>query len=342
MKKKRIGLFIGLIVLVGLGWYTMKLLKGRGHSDENFVSFNFEIKDTALVDKVIITESNGMEIELVRNGKHWTDKNGSCVQQMLIDNVLDAAYNVHFKGYIPEKAMHNVTSHMATVGTKVQFYVDGDWAKTWYIGTSTSDHAGTYMLLEDADNGKSEDPVIAELVNMKGIIGPRFFADPRKWQCTNVFSYQINEIASVDVKFSKTPQRNFNVKAMGNKFEVRNNSTLITGLNDGIVTKYLSEYKRINYELPNYELTKRQVDSLKSSTPYCTLELKTKKGNVQKLKMYRRKSDSGQEEVNDLGEMADYDINRFWCVLPSGEVVKCQYFVFDKITRGDIYFGIKK
>lgn len=340
--KRKIVLLVGVLVLIALGWYSVKLIKNRGRSDENFVDFSFEIKDTARIDKIIITEPNGMEMELIRNGKTWADKDGNCVQQMQVGSMLDAAFNVHFKGYIPKNAIKSVVSRMATQGIKVQFFTDGDWNKTWYIGSATPDHMGSYMLLESNENGKSEEPVIAELTNMNGIISPRFYADARKWKCTGVFAYDISEISSVDVRFSKAPNRNFIVKAKGRSFDVINNGKTIQGVPETRVTKYLSNYKRINYELPNYELTDRQVDSVKKSTPYCTLVLKTKKGDTKKIKMYRRKSDSSEPEMNDLGEMADYDINRFWCVLPSGELVKCQYFVFDKITRGDIYFGYQK
>lgn len=337
--KKRIALIVGILVLGGLAWYAVTLIKGRGHSDDKFEEEKFAIKDTLHVDRVIITESNGMEYEIIRNGKTWTDKKGGCIQQQLAINVLDAAYNAHFKGYIPENAKKNVMNRMATVGTTVKFYVDGEWNKTWYIGSSTPDHQGTYMLLESADFGKSEEPVIVELENMAGIIGPRFFADPRKWMCTGIFAYQINEIASVEVKHIEHPERSFTVKAKGNKFSVYNNGKEIQGFNDAMVTKYLTQYRKINYELPNYELTPRQVDSVKASKAFCTLTLKTKKGETKTLKMFRRKSDTGEATLDSFGDVLTFDNNRMWCLLPDGSLVKCQYFVFDKITRGDIYFG---
>jgi len=340
--KKKIALLVGVLVLVALGWYAMVLMKGKGHSDEKFEREQFAIQDTAHVDRIIIRESNGTEFEVYRQGKTWVSAKGECIQVLLVNNILDAAYNIHFKGYVPENAKKNVTNRMASTGTTVQFFVNGEWNKTWFIGSSTPDHMGTYALLESDEFGKSEEPVIVELENMVGILGPRFFTEPRKWACTGVFAYNIDEIQNIDVKFPGKSERNFTVESKGAGFLVKHNGQKVNGLNDGLITKYLSSFKKVNFELPNYELTNRQVDSLKASTPYCTMRVKTKTGESKYVKMFRRKSDSndGSETIGNFGEdFGRFDINHFWCQLPSGEVVKCQYFVFDKITRGDIYFG---
>ena len=44
-------------------------------------------------------------------------------------------------------------------------------------------------------------------------------------------------------------------------------------------------------------------------------------------------------DVDDFGNRVAHDINRFWCLLPNGQVVKCQYFVFNPLIMGNIYFN---
>jgi hypothetical protein len=44
------------------------------------------------------------------------------------------------------------------------------------------------------------------------------------------------------------------------------------------------------------------------------------------------------EKEEGLVEYQDKDRDRFWCELPSGEIVKCQYFVFNPLFLGHIYF----
>jgi hypothetical protein len=85
-------------------------------------------------------------------------------------------------------------------------------------------------------------------------------------------------------------------------------------------------------------LNDKQLDSLKRSKPFCELKVRTTKGEKKKLRMFRIKA-TGDAEVDDFGDKVTYDINRFWCELPDGQVVKCQYFVFNPLIMGHIYFN---
>jgi hypothetical protein len=336
--KKIIILIVGVSLLGFLGYYTMNLINKKGKSDGQLAAFNFEIKDTASIDKIIITESNGMEMELIRNGKSWVDKNGECVQPLQVENILDACFNIRFKGYVPENSVKNVINRMTTVGIKVQYFQRGEWSKTWYVGGSTPDHYGTYMLVEDDENGKSDLPVICEIQGMKGIIEPRFFADSRRWKCSGIFAYQMEQIKSVNVKFNDHPERSFEVRKVNNDYIVKYGGKFLTSLDTNMVYRYLLNYKRINFENPNFELSSLQLDSLRRTIPFCELTLNTTTGGKEKLRMFRKKA-VGEPEVDDFGDMATHDINRFWCELPNGEIVKCQYFVFNPLIMGHIYFN---
>jgi len=338
--KRLIYLCIGLLVIAGLGYLTYTLTTASGKSDPKVAALNFEIKDTASVDRIIITEPSGAEIELIRHADNWTDKDGNCIQQAPVANILEAAVNVRFKGYVPDNSVKTVTNRMATIGTAVKFYQNGEWLKTWYIGSSTPDHYGTYMLVESAETGKSDLPVIAEIKGLQGIIGPRFFADRRRWACTEIFSLEINEIASVNVKHLDHPERSFRVDKMGNRFSVTSNGKPFPAIDTNLVLRYLHNYKLVHFTAINSDLTAKQVDSVKRSIPFCELTLKTTKGKSTKLGLFRRKSDPGFEEGSDqYGEVVPFDASHFWCLLPDGELVKAQYYVFNPLIMGDIYFN---
>jgi len=339
--KRLIYLCIGLLVVAGLGYITYNLTTQSGKSDEKIAALDFDIKDTASVDRIIISEPNGEKIDLIRNGGVWTTKDGGCVQQAPVLNILEATVNVRFKGYVPDNSMKNIINRIATIGTSVEFFQNGEWSKTWYIGSATPDHYGTYMLVESAANGKSDLPVIMEIKGLKGIIPPRFFADMRRWSCTEIFSLEMNEIASVNVKHTGKPERNFKVENAGNHFNVTSNGRPFPAIDTNMVLRYLHNYKLVHFEHINSELSPAQVDSVKRSVPFCELTLATKKGKVSKLRMFRKKPVPGgaQENTNEYGEVVNYDGNSFWCQLPSGEVVKCQYFVFSPLIMGNIYFN---
>ncbi|MES2587505.1 MAG: hypothetical protein V4622_00915 [Bacteroidota bacterium] len=338
MKKKSIVLTISIVVLGFLAFMATNLVRNSGKSDTELLEFS--IADTSSIDKIILTDAFANKFELKRvKGSQWTDANGNCVIQQPIATILETFKNVEFKGYVPENSRKNITNRMSTSHTKVEIFQHGEWVKTWFVGFSTQDHYGTYMLLETPDE-KSDLPVIMKIKGFNGIIEPRFFSDPRRWKCTEIFSLERDEIASVDVKFYDDPTRSFSVTKSGSNYAVKHQKTLLSAVDTNMIIRYLNNYKKIHFEFVNYDLTDKQVDSVKRSKPFCVLTLKETVGNSNTLKMYRMKG-NGEINTNDFGDSVSYDPDRFWCVLPSGELVKCQYFVFDPLIMGHIYFATR-
>lgn len=336
MKKNNIGIVVVLVVVGVLGFFATNLVRNRGKSDTELLEF--AIKDTSTVDKLIITDQHMRSIELIRSGQNWTDSKGGCVTQEPIGLMLETIKNVQFKGYVPENSRKNIVKMMVASHTKVQIFQKGNWVKTWYVGFSTQDHYGTYMLLETPDE-KSDLPVIMKVKGLNGIIEPRFFADARRWVCTEIFSLDRTEISEVDVKFNDVPSRSFKVLQKGSNYSVLSNGKKVGGLDTNLVVHYLNNYKKIHFESANFELSKKQQDSVRKTKPFCKMTVKELNGNQTALKMYRIPFD--KKSVNDFGDSVMYNPDRFWCQLPSGELVKCQYFVFNPLIMGHIYFALK-
>lgn len=334
--KKKIVLIVAIVVLGFLVFMATNLVRNSGKSDTELLEFS--IADTAAIDRIVITDAYNNKIELIRgaNGAEWADGDGNCVVQEPVATMLETFKNVEFKGYVPENARKNITNRMAATSTKVEIFKNGKWEKTWYIGYSTQDHYGTYMLLETPQE-KSDLPVIMKVRGLNGILEPRFFADKRRWKCTSVFTLSRDEIAKVDVRFYDDPLRSFSVEKNGSQYIVKHMDQLLPSIDTSMAIRYLNGYKKVHFEFVNYDLTNKQIDSLKKTQPFCILTVKQTNGKVEKLRMHRMKG-SGEEEVNDLGQYVDYDVNRFWCFLPSGDLVKCQYFAFNPLLMGNIYF----
>jgi hypothetical protein len=332
--KKIITLISLVVVLVILGWFAVDLTRKDGASDSEYIEF--AVTDTNSVSKIIISDAFSNRFTMLRNGDEWTDQNGGCIMQSSAHYILEALGNISLKGYLSEKSHKQFIKLMSASHTKVEIFQDGEWTKTWYIGPSSQDHNGQIMLLETAENGKSSNPVMMQIKGMTGIIEPRFFADPRKWACTNIFELEMEQIAHVDIKYPKESYRNFHIAAKGNRFVLTQNGKNIPSVDTLNIYRYLQGYKKIHFELANYELTKKQVDSLKRSVPFCVLSVNEKQGKAMKLRMFKIASKEGQR--NEFGQMENMDMNKFWCQLPSGEMVKCQYFVFNPLIMGHVFF----
>lgn len=334
--KKGIILGIGVVLVAILLFLATNLVRNSEKSDSELLEFS--IADTSSIDKIQIMDAYNNQFELIKgeNGA-WTDGDGNCVIQEPVHTMLETFKNVEFKGYVPENSKKNVTNRVAATNTEVKIFQNGNWIKTWYVGSATQDHYGTYMLLE-TPREKSDYPVIMKVRGLSGIIEPRFFADKRKWRCTEIFAIPRDEIASVNVYYPKEKERNFSVERKGLEYIVKHDGQVLGGIDTNMAVRYLNAYKKIHFELVNYEFSDKQVDSVKRTKPFCELTLKKVDGKTQKLRMFRMNG-QGQELEDDYGNPVEYDVNRFWCELPSGELVKAQYFVFNPLIMGHLYFG---
>lgn len=332
--KKLIILSLSIVFLALLTWYTLGLMSNEGKSDKELIEFNIE--DTNLVDRIIITDAFSKKMEVIRNGAAWTDIDGGCIMQSNVNFILEAFKKIEFKGYLTDKSQKQFTKLMSSQHIKVEIFKNGEWTKTWFIGPSAKDHFGQIMLLDSREYGKSDFPVVMKIKGESGIIDPRFFAEKRKWMCTNIFAVPIDRISKVEVKYTQEPSRSFTVTKKGNKMNVYQQTNLLQNVDPKKIYLYLQNYKKIHFDIANYELSNKQLDSLKRSTPFSTLTLTETNGLKTKLRFFRIKSK--EINTNEFGDVVDLDMNKFWCELDNGEVVKCQYYVFNPLILGHIYF----
>lgn len=336
MKKNNIRLVVGIVCVGLLGFFATNLVRNRGKSDTELLEFS--IKDTTSIDKLIITDQHNREITLIKNNQVWVDSKGNCVIQEPIHTILETIKNIQFKGYVPEGSRKNIVRLMVGNHLKVEIFQNNEWAKTWYIGHPTQDHYGTYMLLETPDE-KSDLPVIMKVKGLDGIIEPRFFADYRRWKCTEVFAIPLDSIAEVKVTYFDKVSENFHILKNNSHYKLWLNGKQPKATDTLSIVQYLQNFKKIHYELANFELSDKQVDSVKRTKPFCKLSVKETNGIKHAVKMYRMPFD--RKTMNDVGDSIAYNPDRFWCELPSGELVKCQYFVFNPLIMGKLYFNNK-
>jgi hypothetical protein len=332
--KKLIILVIAVGGLVGLGFFISSLFENEGKSDTELI--DFAIEDISTVDKVIITDKFARTFEIRKKGKVWTDKDGGCITQENAAFILEAFEKIEFKGYLPDSSHANYTKMMTAQHLKVEIFQSGEWTKTWYLGPTAPDHHGQIMLLDSKEHGQSDIPVLMKIKGMNGIIEPRFFADNREWACTGIFALSVEDISLVDVKFNDEPERSFKITKNGSDLKAYHQGKRMMDAEPDMMFRYLNKFKKINYNLQNFELTNAQVDSVKRSTPFATLSLKETNGKTSKLRCFRMKAPVAVEA--DFGNIEDTNRDKFWCELPDGMLVKCQYFVFNPILLGHVYF----
>ena len=105
--KKIILLLSAVLGICLLTLLTFNLLNKKGVSDSELIDFS--ISDTSSVDQIEITDAFSKNIKLVKKNGLWTAENGDCISRENINFILDAAKNVEFKGYLPQKSIKKFT-----------------------------------------------------------------------------------------------------------------------------------------------------------------------------------------------------------------------------------------
>lgn len=331
---KGLKIFIGAVVVAGLGYWAFNLMNGANTSDKELL--NFEVKDIESVDRIIITDQNNYAFE-VKKGEDgvWTDKDGNCIMQPNVEFILDVFENIRFKGYLPDNSIDKNKKMIASQNIKVEIFQNGSWTKTWFLGQSAQDHYGQIMMLETKNEGISSKPVIMKMKGHKGILDAMFYSDPRKWECTEIYSSELDEIKKVEITNFEEPQRSFSVERNGTNFSVKQQGKPLAVKDTSMIFRYLQNYQKVHYNLANYELHDNQVDSLLNSNPFAIVSLTTTDNKTKNVKCYRIYEIATNEDGEKVRQIQP---DKFWSVLPGDKVTKSQYFVFNPLLLGHIYF----
>ena len=185
------------VVTAGVWW-----LQGNQGRLDRIEGTDFGIVDTSKVDKIFIADMDGVEVTLTRpeRGRLW-DVNGKYkAREDAVKLLLKTFRRAAVQGPVAEAAQENVVRLIAARGKKVEIYQGGDQpVKTWYVGTATPSHTGTYMVLETPE-GRGAEPYVVHMEGFTGFLSTRFFTSEREWRYTGIFDYPKRTLREVEAR----------------------------------------------------------------------------------------------------------------------------------------------
>ena len=141
MPKKQLFYLVLIILIAALIWFLSTNKKTTINVENNFA-----LSDTASVSKIFIADRNGTTITLNRNEKNWVINNKYRVRKDAIRTILTTINQIRIQRPVSKNAFDNVIKNLATTGVKIEIYTNQETPnKTYTIGSSTSNHLGTYM-----------------------------------------------------------------------------------------------------------------------------------------------------------------------------------------------------
>ena len=164
--KSNLRIFVILVIVTVFTFLLWKMQEGTNGDLSSEATTNFAIADTSLVTKIFIAGTNGESVLLERRSdtRFWTLNGKHLARKDATDLLLKSFARAEVKGAVPELKRSTVIRNLSGSGKKVEIYLGDDKLdKTWYIGTATPSHTGTYMLLETPEEGKSQEPFIVHL-----------------------------------------------------------------------------------------------------------------------------------------------------------------------------------
>lgn len=334
-------LIITLLVLVVISAYYF-LSKSSGTLSNELK--DFAIVDTASIDKIFISDYRGEKVTLTRGDKYWVVDGAHKARQQSVEVLMTTFARIAIKSPVAKTAINNVIKDIATKTIKVEIYQGKDKpSKVYYIGGSTQDSKGTYMVLEN-DEKKSSVPFITHIPGFSGYLTTRFFANPLQWRDAAIFTYHPEEIKSIEIIYHETPEESFkleknnSVSGIG-PFNLFDGQTTIPiqHFDTNKVVQYLANFEKIYYEMIVLDEKKpEQQDSIRKSNPFFTIKVEDVYGKTTKIVALHM--NNYRNTLDDKGNPYPYDMDRMFAVLNDDILIYIQFYTFDRITLPKQFF----
>ncbi|MDP2385877.1 MAG: hypothetical protein Q8M29_05880 [Bacteroidota bacterium] len=339
MKKK---IFIYTIVLVLAGITAFILIKKNNKSTLNSESAQFDYQDTAKISKIVIQEKNGTVAILEKNKQGvWMINGKYPAKKKNVELLLYTLKQVQVKYPASQKAIPTVIGTIATIGKKVEFYDGPEKVKVWYLGGTSPDQRGTYMVLGDNESDeKEEQPYATYIPGFEGFLDSRFFTGYNDWKSNTVLNTTPPEISNIIVEHAGMPDSSFiiNVHSV-NKFSLTDlNKKNITNPDTFAIKQYLTYCSILDVDYYLTGQSDREVDSVKKSIPFTTITINMKNGTQQKMKLFSKKPTVDQTDPVTGIKLVKDPNHAYMLFNNDQEFALVQYLVFGKLIQSRQYF----
>lgn len=191
-----------LVVLLGLAWW---LTQRDDRSTLSPEEADFSVADTSIIDKLFIADKSGRTILLEKQAPgQWLVNKQYIARHDAIEYVLSTLLRMEVKAPVPRAAIENIKKQISAIGKKVEIYSKGQKLDVIYIGGSTIDSRGTYVIKE-----KAELPYIIHIPGWEGYVSPRFFTNIEEWREKILFRLNPDSIYEIKGTFTDAPEKDY-------------------------------------------------------------------------------------------------------------------------------------
>ncbi|HMQ76944.1 MAG TPA: hypothetical protein PKE21_12995 [Flavobacteriales bacterium] len=295
---------------------------------------DFAVADTASVDRIFIAEPDGRTVDLRRReGGGWTVNGRLEANPIPVNLLLKTFLRVEVRAPVPKSAEANVLRVMAGTAKRVEIYTGGDRPdRIWFVGHSTKDHFGTYMLLEKPGTGRSAVPFMMGMSGFTGYLTPRFHADLDVWR-SSVLLLERDLAGLREVRLERPGAPGTGVRVA---LDERGTPTLLDEggeplpMDTAAVRDMLLPLRGLNFEFVERQLKEAERDSVLRSTPLHRLTLVGRDGSERAIPFWAKGAYVGQRDA--MGNLLkEEDVDRFYSTVDDTVLVAVQRLGADRL-----------
>ncbi len=288
----------------------------------------FSIKDTSLVTRMFFADKKGNKVLLQKNDQNiWMVDNKFIADPDKINLMLSTMHDVEVRNPITEAEHNNVISILATQGIKAEFYHGEKLIKTIYVGSSTPDQTGTYMLIDGAEN-----PYVTDINGFVGYLTPRFITKQKLWKSKQIFNVTADEIKTVSIQYPMNMKQSFTIE--NGITPVLRSENKVMDADVKFLKYYLGSFKNLFFE-GYIESTQGEKDSVHQLTPYCMIQVTKANGERISLQVNIKAIDTHtKQQFDDKGNAMKYDTEKYFAFINDDkDMVLIQEYVFGKLFK---------
>lgn len=337
MKKNSIVIILILLVLAVAAIFVYRS-KGKNSTIDKEAS-DFGLKDTASVDKIFLADKEGKSVLLERKPSGWILNGKYNVRPDAIELLLYTVRMVEVKSPVSKTSRDNVIKIMAGKSTKIELYSKGSKVKQYYVGHSTQDHTGTYMLLTNPETDENyTEPFITHIPGFDGFLTTRYFTDEIDWRDRLMLNYRPPQIKEIKLELNEMPDSSFVIDLFSmQRFGLKTGKGQQLPFDEEKIKQYIAYFQNVNCEIV-LEKKDHLVDSInKSGVPFATLTITDRDNKPNVTLFYHKYPVASKNE--QYGVDYKYDPDRLFVKYNNGaDYGIAQYFVFGKMLQTYQYF----
>jgi hypothetical protein len=341
MKKSTIIILSILAFLAGLSIYTYKN-KGKTSTINKEVS-DFKFKDTAAIDKLFLANKDGKQVLVEKINGKWVLDGKFDVRPDVIQVLLYTIRSVEVKSPVSKNGRNSVIKTMAAKSTKIEIYSKGQKVKQYFVGHTTQDHTGTYMILTNLETGENfEEPFITHIPGFDGFLTTRYNTDEIDWRDRLLINYRPPQIKQIKLELYEVPDSAFVIDLFSmQRFGLKTSKGKSIPFEEGKLKQYIAYFQNVNCEIV-LDKKDKLVDSLSTSAlPFAKLTLTDRENKTNVCEFYHKQA--SLDKNSEYGINYKYDPDRLFVRYNNGkDYAVAQFYTFGKILQTYEYFLPKK